>query len=107
MKEIIENFHNKTVLVTGAAGFNGANLVRRLYEAAEGITVVGLDNMNDYYDVLLKEERLRQLEQYPNFTFVQGKLQDIPKEYNEKLTTKIASDKSIFILCISSSKSSS
>ena len=66
----------KTILVTGAAGFIGANLVRRLYEMAEGITVVGLDNMNDYYDVSLKEYRLAQLEKYPTFRFVRGNLAD-------------------------------
>jgi len=66
----------KTILVTGAAGFIGANLVRRLYEMAEGITVVGLDNMNDYYDVSLKEYRLAQLEEYPTFRFVRGNLAD-------------------------------
>ena len=45
------NLNGKTILVTGAAGFIGANLVRRLYETAENITVVGLDSVNDYYDV--------------------------------------------------------
>ena len=66
----------KTILVTGAAGFIGANLVRRLYEMAEGITVVGLDSMNDYYDVSLKEYRLAQLEKCPVFTFIKGNLAD-------------------------------
>jgi len=50
------------ILVTGAAGFIGANLVMRLLESQEGITVVGLDNMNDYYDVSLKEYRLGQID---------------------------------------------
>ena len=44
----------KTVLVTGAAGFIGSNLVKRLYEDVTDLTVVGIDNMNDYYDVRLK-----------------------------------------------------
>ena len=61
----------KTILVTGAAGFIGANLVRRLYEMAEGISVVGLDSMNDYYDVSLKEYRLAQLQQsIPNAAII-------------------------------------
>lgn len=51
----------KTVFVTGAAGFIGANLVLRLLSQGEDITVIGLDNMNDYYDVKLKEWRLEQI----------------------------------------------
>jgi len=66
----------KTILVTGAAGFIGANLVRRLYEVAEDITVIGLDSMNDYYDVSLKEHRLQELQKLPGFTFVRGNLAD-------------------------------
>ncbi len=49
---------NKTVLVTGAAGFIGANLVTELLKTVEGIKIVGVDNMNDYYDVSIKEYRL-------------------------------------------------
>lgn len=49
---------SKTILVTGAAGFIGSNLVKRLYEDVEDVTVIGIDNMNDYYDVRLKEARL-------------------------------------------------
>ena len=65
-----------TILVTGAAGFIGSNLVKAIYKRYENPVVVGIDNMNDYYDVRLKEERLRQLEQYPDFTFVQGNIAD-------------------------------
>ena len=50
---------NKTVFVTGAAGFIGSVLTRELLSAGEGIHVVGLDSMNDYYDVSIKEYRLR------------------------------------------------
>lgn len=66
----------KTVLVTGAAGFIGSNLVKRLYEDVEDVTVVGIDNMNDYYDVRLKEARLEKLSKYPSFVFVKGNIAD-------------------------------
>ena len=54
--------NNKTILVTGAAGFIGSNLVKRLFNDLQGATIVGIDNMNDYYDVSLKEYRLNELE---------------------------------------------
>lgn len=66
----------KTILVTGAAGFIGSNLVKRLYHDAEDITVIGIDNMNDYYDVRLKEARLDELSAYPSFIFVRGSIAD-------------------------------
>lgn len=55
------SLNNKTVLVTGAAGFIGSNLVMELLKTVEKITVIGLDNMNDYYDVSIKEYRLSQI----------------------------------------------
>lgn len=61
---------NKTILVTGAAGFIGSNLVKRIYQEAPSATVIGIDNMNAYYDVALKEFRLNELAKYPTFTFV-------------------------------------
>ena len=54
------------ILVTGAAGFIGSNLVKAIYKRYDNPTVIGIDNMNDYYDVRLKEERLAELSQYPN-----------------------------------------
>ena len=66
----------KTILVTGAAGFIGSNLSRRLLAEVPGITVVGLDNMNDYYDVRLKEHRLETLEGEKGFVFIRGDLAD-------------------------------
>lgn len=69
-------FVSNVVFITGAAGFIGSNLARRLLQAEKEITVVGLDNMNDYYDVRIKEARLAELRQYPNFTFVKGNLAD-------------------------------
>ena len=53
--------NHKTILVTGSAGFIGSNLVKRLFKDLKGATVVGIDNMNDYYDVRLKEYRLEEL----------------------------------------------
>ena len=73
---------NKTVLVTGAAGFIGANLVLELLRTVEPVTVIGLDNMNDYYDVALKDYRLAQIEklaaEHPasSWTFVRGSIAD-------------------------------
>lgn len=72
------NLIGKTILITGAAGFIGANLAKRILQDDESVKVVGLDNMNAYYDVRLKEDRLKELEQYPNFTFVKGDLADKP-----------------------------
>ena len=68
----------KTILVTGAAGFIGSNLVKRLYQDAEDVRVIGIDNMNDYYDVRLKEARLEELQAYPSFVFVKGSIADKP-----------------------------
>ena len=51
------NLHKKVIFVTGVAGFIGSNLVKRLYDDVTDVTVIGIDNMNDYYDVRLKEEQ--------------------------------------------------
>ena len=72
------NLTGKAVLVTGAAGFIGCNLCKQLLNNFENIKVVGLDNMNDYYDVHIKEERLSELQAYDNFIFVKGNLADKP-----------------------------
>ena len=76
MVEFNVKLDGKTILVTGAAGFIGANLVRRLYEMAEDITVIGLDSVNDYYDVSLKEYRLSELTKFATFKFIKGNLAD-------------------------------
>ena len=57
---------NKVILVTGVAGFIGSNLVKRLLKDVKGATIIGIDNMNDYYDVALKEYRLKELETIAN-----------------------------------------
>ena len=68
----------KTILITGAAGFIGSNLVKKLYKELPEAQVIGIDNMNDYYDVRLKEQRLEELLQYPTFKFVKGNIADKP-----------------------------
>lgn len=70
------SLENKNIFVTGAAGFIGSNLCKRLLKEFKGIKVIGLDNMNDYYDVSIKEYRLRELQKYDNFIFVKGNLAD-------------------------------
>lgn len=65
------DLNNKTVLVTGAAGFIGANLAKRLLSEFDNVMVVGIDNITDYYDVRLKHSRLEELSTYGNrFTFI-------------------------------------
>ena len=73
---------NKTILVTGAAGFIGANLVTKLIETKEPMTIVGLDNVNDYYDVSIKEFRLSEIDKLVaenpqvKWEFIKGDLAD-------------------------------
>ena len=64
------------ILVTGAAGFIGSNLVKAIYRQMGEAEVVGIDSMNDYYDPRLKEERLAELESLPGFVFVRGNIAD-------------------------------
>ena len=70
------------ILVTGAAGFIGAFLCKRLLETTDNL-IIGVDNMNDYYDVSLKERRIAMLEEYDNFIFIKGDISE--KEPLEKL----------------------
>ncbi len=78
------NLQNKTVLITGAAGFIGAGLVKELMETQAPIHIIGIDNMNPYYDVTIKEYRLKQIEACKeknvggSWKFVQGSIADKP-----------------------------
>ncbi len=73
--------HNKDILITGAAGFIGANLVKELLKTVDGATIVGLDNLNDYYDVSIKEYRLKEIEKLAKnssskWRFIKGNIAD-------------------------------
>lgn len=86
----------KTILITGVAGFIGANLAHRLLEEIDDIKIIGIDNMNDYYDVSLKEFRLAQLHKYPPFIFIKGNIADktlitsIFEKYKPQLVINLA-----------------
>ena len=82
MKPININLIDKKVLVTGAAGFIGSCLVMKLLKSVPGVQVVGVDNCNDYYDVSLKDYRLKEIEKLATqtegscWTFVKGNIAD-------------------------------
>ena len=95
------NLDHKSIFVTGAAGFIGSNLVKRLFTDVKGATIVGIDNMNDYYDPALKEFRLREIEtldgQKDNrWVFVKGDIAnkqtiyDIFREYRPAVVVNLA-----------------
>ena len=95
LKDNIE-LNGKTVLVTGAAGFIGSNLCSRILADYGQAAVVGIDNMNDYYDVHIKEERLKALTGHRNFTFVKGNIADkrlidsLFEEYRPQVVVNLA-----------------
>ena len=66
----------RVVFVTGSSGFIGSNLAKRILTTEPDTKVVGLDNMNDYYDVRIKDERLAELQKFENYTFIKGNLAD-------------------------------
>lgn len=82
MKEKNVELKNKTVLVTGSAGFIGSNLVLELLKTQSPIKIVGIDNMNDYYDVSIKEWRLSEIEKEAakhtesSYNFIKGDIAD-------------------------------
>jgi UDP-glucuronate 4-epimerase len=84
----------KTYLVTGSAGFIGYHLAERLLN--QGEKVIGIDNLNDYYDVSLKHERLNRIENHQNFTFIKGDISDkdlvlnLFKEYSPEIVLHMA-----------------
>ena len=86
----------KTILVTGAAGFIGSNLVKELYNRFSGVKVIGFDSVNDYYDVNLKEYRLTELKNFKNFTFIKGNIADktlvekVFEEYKPEIVVNLA-----------------
>ena len=84
------NLKNKTVLITGVAGFIGANLVKRILDTFDGIEIIGIDNMNDYYDVHLKESRLEEIKANPRFRFVKEGIQN--KSVVQKLFSEYKPD---------------
>ncbi|WP_249594887.1 GDP-mannose 4,6-dehydratase [Peribacillus frigoritolerans] len=85
---------SKTYLITGATGFIGFFLSKKLLE--QGCNVIGVDNINDYYDVKLKYARLEQLKPYENFTFIKGDISDkevitnIFEEYKPNIVVNLA-----------------
>ena len=94
------DLNNKTIFVTGAAGFIGSNLVKRLFKDVKGATIIGIDNMNDYYDVALKEYRLNELNAMApegiTWKFVKGDIadkqtiDDIFEEYKPQVVVNLA-----------------
>lgn len=72
MEKVI--LENKTIFVTGVAGFIGSNLVKRLLNEFKNIKVIGIDNMNDYYDVKIKESRLNEIQEFKNFIFIKDSI---------------------------------
>ena len=85
----MNNKENKKILVTGCAGFIGMHLCKSLLN--DGYFVYGIDNLNDYYDISLKENRLKQISSYKNFLFT--KLDILELDSLEKIFTTFQPDK--------------
>ena len=102
MKEKNISLENKSILVTGAIGFIGANLVMELFRQVNPVYIIGIDNMNDYYDVSIKEYRLKQIEklaeEHPESTwkFIKGSIADkalidsVFEEYKPSVVVNLA-----------------
>ena len=102
MRLVNITLNKKKILVTGAAGFIGANLVQELLRSESAVHIIGIDNMNDYYDVSIKEYRLQQIEalalQHPEstWTFIKGSIADkklivsVFEEYKPSIVVNLA-----------------
>lgn len=102
MRKINTTLENKNIFVTGAAGFIGSNLVMELLRGVDPVHIIGIDNMNDYYDVSIKEYRLQQIEelaaQHPesSWNFIRGSIADkalidqIFEEYKPAVVVNLA-----------------
>lgn len=94
MKKIC--LEGKKIFITGVAGFIGSNLAKRILSEIENAKIIGLDNMNDYYDVNIKKSRLEALVTFKNFEFIKGNLADketvesIFKKYNPEIVVNLA-----------------
>lgn len=90
------NLKDTTILVTGVAGFIGAGLVKRLLADTKNMTIVGIDSMNDYYDVRLKDSRLKELLENPTFIFFRGNIankafiKEIFEKYRPQIVVNLA-----------------
>lgn len=96
MLKINTTLENKTVFITGIAGFIGSYLAFELLKREPSIRIVGIDSITDYYDISLKEERLKKLETYTNCTFIKGNIADkmlikqIFNEYKPNIVVNLA-----------------
>ena len=86
----------KVILITGAAGFIGSNLAKRILCEEQDVQVIGIDSMTDYYDVNLKKDRLQELGKFGNFIFVKGDIadkatiQEVFSEYRPEVVVNLA-----------------
>jgi nucleoside-diphosphate-sugar epimerase len=86
----------KTYFITGVAGFIGSNLAKRILKEEKDCQIIGLDNMNEYYDIRIKEYRLKELENFENFIFIKENLankeslEKIFKEYKPEIVVNLA-----------------
>ena len=90
------NLENKNILITGAAGFIGSYLAKRVLEEENVKNVICIDNMNDYYDVNIKKYRLNELKEFKNFIFIKGNIADkelidkVFEEYKPEVVVNLA-----------------